>query len=142
MTAFSKNDFWRTLGITILLTIFLTASVSFYYPVVTSLAIVITGFGWAFFPGFFVTLIFFPFKKNLIDPVKERDPSLDILERLLLSVFLSLTLSVLIFMVLQKTPIALTLSVFAITTISANILTGAVAAIVLSRRREPSKNNG
>jgi uncharacterized membrane protein len=135
MKPFSKNDCWRTLVIFFLINVFLVISLSFYYPLITSILIVLAGFGWAFLPGFFLTILLFPYKKNLFDPFHERDKSLDILERLLLSVLLSIVFSLLVFMLLQNAKIVINSTIFALATFSVNLLLGITAMIILIYRK-------
>ena len=140
MNSFSKTDLQKILIVIILIVFFLTMSLSFYYPMFKALAIVSIGIGSIFLPGFFLTLLFLPLKKNLDQDTHEHRKSLDSIERVVLSVFLSIVLNTIIFMSLQMFKIVITTSVLVLVIIIVNILTGLAIAIAVRKSSVSAKN--
>ena len=136
MNSFTKIDLWRGLTVASLIAFFVGIALSFYYPLTKSFTIAVAGLGSTFLPGFFLTIIFFPDSKRLAGGERKHEKSLDFIERIIISGSLSIALSTVIFMALQSLNIVLTANVFALIIISANILTGFIAVVVITRKTD------
>ncbi|MFH0780154.1 MAG: DUF1616 domain-containing protein, partial [Parcubacteria group bacterium] len=104
------------------LILFITSvSLSFWYPLLKSLEIIFGSVFVVFMPGYFLTYLFFPKSNDIFIDDEKKSKSLDWIERVIYSIFLSITLTTLIFMFIQNFNVKISTTIFALTMILANI---------------------
>lgn len=113
---------------------------SFWYPLLKSFEIIFGSVFVVFTPGYFLTCLFFPISNDIFIDKEKKSKSLDWIERVIYSIFLSITLTTLLLMLIQKFNIKISTTVFALTVIFANIGLGIFTAFYVRKRNRQKLN--
>lgn len=138
MATFSKKNL-TSIVILILAMIFLIITIiTWWFPLDVSIKFFFINLVALILPGLFTSFILYPETKPIKDPIKTKKSTrigLDWLERIIFSVFISITLITLFFIALQWFHVTVTPIILDFVIIFVNIVTGTGAVIALKRHR-------
>ena len=131
---FQKPHFKESVAVSIILIIFFMI-LMFWFSVSQSFYIVFGSIAILFLPGFFFTFIFFPPRKIIFGLESNSICAIDRIERVILSIFFSITIIALILIIIRRLNIPLTPLMVGGVVIFANLVTMIGALIIFLRQK-------